>query len=120
MVYQPAMTPPTGEPRGRPRVHDRQQLLELLEQYIANTPIPILAEFAYLNNLHSQQLYEFPELSDAIKKAISKKEAALEMGGLTGSLNPSMAIFSLKQLGWADSQKTVTEHEIKIVGGLPD
>ena len=43
--------------------------------------------------------------STLLKKCIAKKEANLEKGALTGKLNPSMAIFSLKQLGWRDKKE---------------
>jgi len=98
---------------GRPIVHDRQKLLEAIEKYIDETPIPIVSEFAYLNGLNRTSVYEIEELSDAIKKLVSKKEVALERLGLSGAPNVSpMAIFSLKQLGWKDKQ------EIEHSGGL--
>jgi len=86
------------------------EINEKLNKYIDEEDIPILAEFAYLNNIPRQKLYEFKELNDAIKKAITKKEANLEKGGLTGSINITMAIFSLKQLGWKD------RHDIEHTG----
>lgn len=106
--------------RGAPRKYDRDELLQKLEDYIETTDIPILSEFAWKHGLHRQKIYEMPELSDAIKKCITKKEAALEAGALRGELNPTMAIFSLKQIGWNDGAKNITQHEIKITGGLPD
>jgi hypothetical protein len=73
--------------------------------YIDKTSIPIAAEFAYLNNLPRQMLYEHDLISDTIKnKLIAKKEAQLEKLGLKDEINISMAIFSLKQLGWKDKQ----------------
>ena len=112
--------PKEPKKRGAPRKHDRDELLALLENYIEKTQIPILSEFAWKHGLHRQKLYEMPELSDAIKRCITKKEAALEAGALRGDINPTMAIFSLKQIGWNDGAKNVTQHEIKITGGLPD
>ena len=92
----------------RPRKHNRKKLLQALLLYIESEDVPVIAEFAYQQGLHRQQMYElaegFPELSDAIKRCISKKEAQLEKGALVGKLNPSMAIFSLKQLGWKDTK----------------
>jgi hypothetical protein len=89
----------------RPREIDREQLLERFLQYIDRTDIPIVAEFAVLQGLYRQQLYEIDELSDAIKQCTSKKEASLERKGLAGEVNCTMAIFSLKQLGWKDVQR---------------
>ena len=87
---------------GRPRIHNRKKLLKALDSYIAATDIPIIAEFAVQQGLHRQQLYDMEELSDGLKRCATKKEMALERLGLTGQINTSMAIFSLKQLGWSD------------------
>lgn len=77
---------------------------EKMQAYIKETDIPIVSEFAYLNNCARQYLYELPELTDTIKELITKKEAQLEKLALTGKINHTMAIFSLKQLGWKDVQ----------------
>lgn len=81
------------------------EILAKLEKYINETNIPIVAEFAYLNKIRRQFLYENKELSDAIKTLIDKKEAQLERGGLDKTIDKTMAIFSLKQLGWKDVQE---------------
>ena len=86
----------------RPREWDRAELAEAMFQYIEKTDIPIVAEFAYLHGVDRQRIYEWPELADALKGCIAKKEGALEALALTGKVNCSMAIFSLKQLGWTD------------------
>ena len=90
---------------GRPQKYTKQrrrEILAALEKYYAETDIPILAEFAYKHGITRQRLYEFPELSDTIKLAIEKKEAQLERLSLSGKIEKTMAIFSLKQLGWTD------------------
>jgi hypothetical protein len=95
-------------PAGRPKKYTKKLLKEIeskINAYTESTPLPVLAECAYELGMHRQQLYEFPELNDAIKRLITKKEAVLEKGGLSGKLNASMAIFSLKQLGWSDRPK---------------
>lgn len=97
---------------GRPQIHDREQLLKDFIDYIVKTDIPIVSEFAWTQGLHRQQLYEMAELSDAIKMCVTKKEYALESKALREEVNVSMAIFSLKQLGWSDQQK------IHHVGGI--
>lgn len=71
--------------------------------YTNKTKIPILAEFAYTHNVLREQLYQYPELSYAIKRLMTKKESQLEKYGL--SKNNTMAIFSLKQLGWTDKNE---------------
>lgn len=91
-------------PAGAPRQHDRVELLRKLNEYIDITAIPIVSEFAYTNGMHRQQLYEMPELADALKRCITKKEFALESKALSGGCNVTMAIFSLKQIGWKDQQ----------------
>lgn len=107
------------KPCGSPPKHDYKKLVKSLEEYIENTPVPIIAEWCYLNNIPKGTAYEAPALSDLLKKATTKKEAALERGTLNGSLSVPMAIFSLKQLGWRDNKQEVSA-EIKITGGLPD
>jgi len=96
------------EKEGRPRLWDEEkdkEIIGLLEEYIEKTDIPIIAEFAYLNNLPRETLYDREEFSTLLKKAISKKEAQLERLGLSDAVNISMAVFSLKQLGWSDKQE---------------
>jgi hypothetical protein len=82
-----------------------QQINDKLNKYIDTTDIPIIAEFAYENNLRRQLLYENEVLSDTIKKAVDKKEAQLERKALDNDINTTFAIFSLKQLGWKDKQE---------------
>ena len=97
---------PKAKKRGAPQKHDREALRLAFLKYISETGVPIVSEFAYTNGLHRQQLYEIPELSDAVKACITKKESSLEKLALAGKVNCSMAIFSLKQLGWSDKQET--------------
>jgi hypothetical protein len=95
---------------GRPVEYTPERIADILSkltEYMENTEIPILAEFAYMNNIPRQALYEHPEFSDARKEIISKKEAQLERLALTGDINTTMAVFSLKQLGWSDKQERI-------------
>jgi hypothetical protein len=92
-----------ARPRSRTQTQD-EQLFDRFKKYIDNTTLPIIAEFAYMNDIERQYLYDNQMFSTLLKKCIAKKEANLEKGALTGKLNPSMAIFSLKQLGWKDKQ----------------
>jgi hypothetical protein len=93
----------------RPREWNRTELAKEFAQYVESTDIPIIAEFAYTRGINRSYLYEWPELADALKDCIAKKETALESMALAGKVNCSMAIFSLKQLGWSDR----TESTIK-------
>lgn len=100
-----------GAKIGRPKKYTKKfkkELFEKFETYIDDHDIPILAEFAYQNNIARGRLYEFDVFVDAIKRCHDKKEANLEKGLLSGKLNPAGAIFSLKQLGWTD--RTEVEH----------
>jgi hypothetical protein len=92
-------------PAGRPVKYTPEVIEDLLiklNDYIEKNTIPIVAEFAYKNNIPRKQLYEIPEINDTLKRLIDKKEANLEKGLLSGKLVAAGAIFSLKQLGWKD------------------
>lgn len=92
---------------GRPVKYTPEVIEELktkFEEYYKNTNIPIIKEFCARNDISFQRLYEFEEFSESIKKCIEKKEADLERSALLGTVDKTMAIFSLKQLGWKDQQ----------------
>jgi hypothetical protein len=93
---------------GRPPKYTEPDINEMVRkftEYIECKDMPIIAEFAYLNDIDRRYLYEKEEFSTLLKKAIAKKESYLEEKGLKGEVNPTMAIFSLKQLGWRDKQE---------------
>ena len=99
--------------RGRPVKWTEEKLDELAErlmQYTEDTKIPILAGFCYENGIIREQIYELAQknvnLSYAIKAIMERKQNQLETLALDGDINGSMAIFSLKQLGWSDKQET--------------
>lgn len=89
-------------PAGRPREYDREAIYAAFEKYIAETDIPIIAEFSYKQGFGKATLYDWPEFSNLLNLCTAKKESALESKGLAGDVNTTMAIFSLKQLGWSD------------------
>lgn len=102
---------------GRPpklEEHDIQELVNKFEKYVEETEIPIVVEFAYLNNLDRTFLYDRAEFSTVLKKCIQKKESQLEKGSLMGVLNSTQAIFSLKQLGWKDKQEIDMKSEVSL------
>lgn len=82
-----------------------QEILSKLEKYITDTDIPIVAEFAYMNDIRRAYLYENELLAYTIKKLIDKKEAQLEREGLDKTKFTPMHAFSLKQLGWSDKKE---------------
>jgi hypothetical protein len=81
-----------------------EQIENDILEYTENTEIPVLAEFAYLNGIIREELYKHKELSYAIKMLMAKKEYSLERKAIDGTVIPSFAIFSLKQMGWTDKQ----------------
>jgi hypothetical protein len=106
---------------GRPKKYTDKIITELakrLEGYIDETDVPILKEFAHMSHISSQRLYDFEkvneEFSEAIKRLRDKKEAQLEKLGLLNVLNPTMAIFSLKQMGWKDRKEIAHEGELNV------
>ena len=99
----------------RPVEYTKEELEKIrikMEEYISSTDIPVLAEFAYKNNIRRATLYEHDALTYTREKMKDKKMAQLEIKGLNNEVNPTMAIFSLKQLGWTDKQ------EVKHSGGV--
>ena len=82
--------------------------------------IPIIAEFCYKNKISRQRLYEFDELTDVMELIIAKKEAQLERQALKNEIDHSMAIFSLKQLGWSDRQKIEQDNFNYDLSKLPE
>ena len=96
-----------GNKGGRPKKWTpakRKELLDKFYEYIEKSDIPIIAEFAYQHWISDKTLYTFDEFVEPIKIAVTKKKAQLELGGLGNQINTTMAIFSLKQLGWSDNQ----------------
>lgn len=97
-------------------------ILDTMEDYIESTELPIFKDVCVKNNWCSDYIYQLSvnneELSRCIKKLSDKKEVELERGGLTGKYNKTMAVFSLKQLGWKDKieleQTNSNDNAIKI------
>ena len=99
---------------GRPLIYTPERIEEIkimLEDYIEDEEVivPIVAEFAYKNKIRRQSLYEHEEFSDTLKRLKDKKEAQLEYLGLFNVVNTTMAIFSLKQLGWSDKMQMTSD-----------
>lgn len=98
---------------GRPATYTEEVVREIcgqLDEYVKSNDIPNISRFAGISGVVKQRLYEFAKkydwFADAMKKCTEKKEAALEELALSGGINVSMAIFSLKQLGWSDKTQT--------------
>lgn len=84
------------------------------EDYVESSEYPILAEFAYKNNI-SKYLLDRPELSHIKERCLAKKESVIEVGAMQGKYNPTMSIFSLKQLGWRDKTEIENTHRIETI-----
>jgi len=94
--------------KGRPPSLSQTKINQIkrgFKKYINETEIPIIVEFAYLSDIPRTVLYDYVEFSTLKEKCIMKKEAQLEKLGLNNAVNPTMAVFSLKQLGWSDKSK---------------
>lgn len=103
---------------GRPKKYTDEYVAELtvqLEAYIDETDIPILKEWCYQAGIPSTYVYEIEGLSEPIKRCLDKKEAALERKALNREIDHTMAIFSLKQLGWRDKQDHNVTGEIRVI-----
>jgi hypothetical protein len=114
--------------RGRPPKVNIDALINDADKYIEEAEPPIIAEYAHLHGITRQRLYqlaeEHKELFDTIKKISEAKEVKLEKNALNGKYQHTMAIFSLKQLGWKDAQDVVDEKALQkldaILGELKD
>lgn len=82
--------------------YDWPKIKVALQEYIEQTEIPIMTEFASRNKVTADAIYTRPELGELVVLARDKKQAALESKALSGDVNVAMAIFSLKQMGWSD------------------
>ena len=108
---------------GRPKIYTDEKIAEicqLIDKYTEDTTVPIISEFCYTHDIRKQTLYAYDGFSDSIKRLIEKKEAMLEKLALAGKVNVTMAIFSLKQLGWKDKQEIAHSGEVVIIDDIPD
>ena len=60
-----------ARPRSRTQKQD-EELFNKLEKYINDTTIPTIAEFAYMNKINRQYLYNNQIFSTLLEKAIRK------------------------------------------------
>lgn len=94
----------------RPQKVTDKQLIKGAKEYLdwckEKDTFPIIKEFALRMGISYNRLVErcqeSEELSNAIKAIGDTKQIVLERGAMTGKYHPSMAIFSLKQMGWRD------------------
>ena len=86
-----------------------------IDEYIESRKhsVPILKECCLLNDWDYVYFMELckksPEIAESKRKILDWKEIRLEQGALTGQLDKTTAIFSLKQLGWRDRVEDETD-----------
>lgn len=127
--------PRKGESR-----YDVGEICNALDSYTAycvkQKEVPILKEvfvkkgwdYMYVTQILNGKLLEQKPSDDrldrSIRNLINAKEYMLERLGLKGKISTTMAVFSLKQLGWRDQQQvdvgTDTKKSIKITLVKPD
>lgn len=109
----------------RPKTGKYDNLKKDIEEYTNKTEYPILKELCYqkhYNYDYVMQLQRKDEgLAQSIKELLYKKEAYLEREGIKGNIAQTMAVFTLKQLGWKDviESQVQEEQRIQIVNDLP-
>ena len=100
-------------------------MIKIIDEYTKNTDLPILKEVCYKNKWNYDTIMKYQRdnelLMQSIKTLLDKKETQLERGGLLGKYNNTMAIFSLKQLGWRDNKDIQVKdmRKIEILDDLP-
>lgn len=108
-------------PRKGEYKYDVDEICRALDSYTAQCvkqkEVPILKEvfvkkgwdYMYVTQILNGKLLEQKPSDDrldrSIKNLINAKEYMLERLGLKGKISTTMAVFSLKQLGWRDQQQ---------------
>lgn len=111
---------------GRPRRVSDKQLIKDAELYLQecrdNGEIPQVIRFAQRNHMTKQNLYHRADLNtdlfDSIKAITDEKQLVLEENALMGKYNATMAIFSLKQLGWRDKVEVQADVDSTVMAGV--
>jgi hypothetical protein len=83
---------------------------DYLEECLKKKKVPIFKEvvvkmgwtYLYVERIRHDKGFE--RVDEAIAKLMDAKEYMLERLGLDGKIDRTMAVFSLKQLGWKDQQ----------------
>lgn len=90
----------------RPKTGKYDNLVNDIIEYTNNTEYPILKELCYQKHYNYDTIMKMQRtdevLMQSIKELLYKKEAYLEREGIKGNLAQTMAVFTLKQLGWRD------------------
>lgn len=98
--------------------YETEYIVEQIELYLEREEIPILKELCYEQNWDYDYFMVLrgrdEEVDRSIKKLINRKEAQLEKLALLGKIDKTMAVFSLKQLGWKDRQEIAVSDDAKL------
>jgi hypothetical protein len=114
---------------GRPKVlnedgnekYNIDLMIKAVEKYVDahKDNVPILKECCFDNGWNYDYVMQLQRdnerLSQSIKRLLYKKEVQLERLGLIGAVDKTMAVFSLKQLGWTDKVETTNTNTDKVV-----
>ena len=80
--------------------------------------VPLALVLFYLKHYNYDYVMQLQrdneELSQSIKELLYKKESYLEREGIKGNLAQTMAVFTLKQLGWRDNIEVKAENTNRI------
>lgn len=102
----------------RPKTGKYDNLRQDIIDYTEKTEYPILKELCYLKHYNYDYVMQLQraneELSQSIKELLYKKESYLEREGIKGNLAQTMAVFTLKQLGWRDNIEVKAENTNRI------
>lgn len=97
---------------GRPKTDKYANLVKDIQEYTKKTDYPILKELCYQKHYNYDTIMKYQredeELMQSIKELLYKKETYLERNGILGKLSNTMAVFTLKQLGWKDNIEVKT------------
>lgn len=102
----------------RPVSGKYDNLVKDIVEYTNKTEYPILKELCYQKHYNYDTIMKMQrdneELMQSIKELLYKKESYLEREGLKGKLAQTMAVFTLKQLGWRDSIEIENPQLVKV------
>ena len=102
----------------RPKTGKYDNLIKDIVEYTNNTEYPILKELCYKKHYNYDTIMKMQrvdgELMQSIKELLYKKEAYLEREGIKGNLAQTMAVFTLKQLGWKDNIEVESTQLVKV------
>lgn len=110
---------------GRPRIYNADDIKAKLDEYIDSTDDCIIDEFLLNERMPAKTLYQYAkeseELSNSIKRCHQKQALRVQRGAQNGTINPTFAIFKLKQpcYGWTDKQE-VTSTNVNITAEITE